>query len=1140
MSYIDIRPPVGYVLGFQDTVDFNKAKYCFKYEYGDNGKRCLLAGEDKQVFLTWMSGLPEDQKRFYELIRETDKVAEFYDIDLQVNNKTLEYMNETSVEIVKNLLHWRNEAANGYNATISQKDIIVLSAHTSTKLSLHIISKRTYFENNQLHGLFAKDLYALLDNVACGFNIDTSVYSKNRCFRMFRSHKYKKTNPLVLFEPSRYNYATMNDTLVVVDDPGHREMIVKYDANDIIVHQNHDPGEVLSGSLEDKLKAFLRLHPYLELSDKNRLNRVEHTTRPCLTDPTDAHSTENMFWHIHNNSMYVSCFCMKGKPICLGQREGITKIDIAPEPFYNATHTSDDFKDYSELGSFTTLMDKRRTGKGKTTCAMKYASQMDRVLLVHHRLTLDDDYINKYPEFVSYQQNTTGRKQTVCYNSLHKIDITKYDLIVIDEIRSILKQSEMKNMLLATHSLFNILENTRIPLIMLDANMTSKDFDFIMSFRKDASPLVIHDPYNVTDKEVFVYIGTQSSDNVNMLTKIRQQIERDEKVIIIYNRSIESINAFLAPFSETHRVLHINRLTRSSVSMRSETWFDEYDIIAYSPTISEGVSINDPRFSTVKAYGLFVSTSSPAESVSQMVARFRAVKTFEIHVDVQMKKAGTPVFRTLNDVYEHVKTNVDFLNCNVERRDGELRIIQDEFFQLYSKNALESSLDYHNYSQTVIQKLINNGYQVYYASFDVPTLEDMDYVDVDLPRQQTEENDRICKGIVEAQLLTAQEVDEIKDNIQSEADSFKVIKFNLLSTLNLAPDALTIKIVDAYRKNYETQRLIRNLRHCFVFTRGFVGGVERIPMDQILNTNLATSVSIIENRKTFGEQKQPVVKFTLARSLWLNKTAKDLGFQSLLALDPISKDVFYKALDAIVAKHAPHTASFRKLCTLFGKSFSSRTKVNRKYILGLFKTTIGVVFKEKNDQVRQFIGVPVMFCDPKQQVPSLLSSSILPDETVRQYAHMFHKRCPLCNDIVPDIEEHMVKVNHEVNHEVNHQALAIEPRNEEPEDVRTEGEPEEPKEVRNEPRTEEARNVRNEPRNEEPRSDEPEVQPRIVEEDDLYDENEYHRSEDRSDNGRDDDIDDIYDEDEMDAYGEAYGDAYGDAYGGDGFDDGYE
>lgn len=1019
MSFIDIEAPVGFECGFQSNLDFMNKKYCFKYEYADNGKRCMIVGDDKRVFLEWFRQLPEHQRKMYELIRYDDIVAEYYDIDLKIDENTNpEMVEDMSNEIIYTLLETRNEIS---QQTISKKDIIVLSAHTPTKLSLHIVSKKTYFMNNRLHRIFALDVYNKLLEEEPSFNIDTSVYSNNRCFRMYLNHKYEKDNTLVLFNPDMYSYATFEETWVVLTHQNldSRIEIQKYTEDDLTILQYHDNNEELTEDLDKLLRDFIEKYPYFQVeTDRsrrvNRINRIDNATRPCLTDPSDSHSMENMYWYIHNHSLYVGCFCKKGKHICLGMRSGIHKIELEPQTFKYATHSSDDFKDYSDFKrDISTIYDKRRTGKGKTTCAMKYSENFEKVLLVHHRLSLDDDYIQKYPNFTSYQSNVNSDKQTVCFNSLNRIDITKYDLIIIDEIRSILKQTEMKDMVYSTHTLFNIMENLSIPLIMLDANMTNDDIDFISKHRIDTDRIVIHDTNVATTKNVFI-IGR---DEMEVLAKIDKKIRKGEKVVIAYNKSIEKMNGLLAQYEEEYRILHINKLTRKSVDMDSDTWYDKFDIIAYSPTISEGVSVNDVRFKTVNAYGLFTSTSCPAESVSQMIARFRAVDNFTIHLCTKHTKS-IPLFYKKADVLKYVNNNINKLysisqsHCNLKREGSNIVIIEDEFCELFCKNLLENSLDYHNYQDTLIQKLVNNGYNIYVDLNDELSVEETTLMEEHVNELKNVERARMNKLILESPTLSHDEYTRLKDiGVSCEEDECKIEKYNILCSINMSSDFLDTNIVNTYRKP-DIRYKIRNIKYCFGFIRNDIGEIERIPTRVLIKENASTIMHDFDKRTTFLDQKKCITQFSPTKLEWLDSRVSELGFSYLLSPESIDLDIFQTNMKRIINYYSDtrNYTDYANSELLFGRYFSrpKQVKLTEKFItdklLNMFAFRFGK--DKKNNKVYQQIGMSVRLYDPTRETPNILGGIILPDEITSQYSNMFMRGnnsnyCEVCDKTLP-------------------------------------------------------------------------------------------------------------------------------------------
>jgi len=973
----------------------------------------MIIGEDLNIFMEWFRSLPESKRKLYELIRETDRVAEYYDIDLKITGEM--DVTNTSIEIINDVLNARNEVS---KRKISNKDIIVLSAHTPDKLSLHIISKKTYFKNSKIQRLFAIDVYNELDRkLGTIANIDTSVYSKNRCFRMYLNHKYNKNNTLVLFHPERYSYASFMETMVVLtyQDISGREENTTYTDDDIVIKSYHDDNEKMTSEFEILLTDFIKKHPYLQAhSDQtkifNRIDRIDHTTRPCLTNPSDNHSVENMYWYITNNRLFVGCFCRKGAHICLGMRQGVHKINIEPEAFRYATCSSDDFKTYEDISpdGFKTLYDKRRTGKGKTTSAMRHALNFKKVLLIHHRLSLDDDYILKYPEFMSYHQGIDSDKQTVCFNSLHRINIKNYDLIIIDEIRSILKQTEMKDMMYSTHALFSILEDMTVAVIMLDANMTETDVDYLSTYRKDKKAIIIHDTDVQTDKDVFILDDENKED---LMYKMNCNIEKKNKVVVVYNVSIETMNSILSKYTDDYRVLHVNKLTRKSIDMDTDKWYDSFDIIAYSPTISEGVSINDPRFRNVQAYGFFTSTSCPAESVSQMIARFRAIQTFSIHVDTKRVK-NIPVFYSKQDVLRYVNNNVDKLNtlsnshCNVRRERSRLVIIEDEFCDLFCKNMLEQSKDYHNYKSTLIQKLINNGYNVYEDLNKILSEEGTTAVKNELAELKSVEKQRVSQAVLDSEYMSTEQYKQLKDGgVSSETDENKVMKYMILHSVSINDEYLTLDIVSEFREGVK-MNVARNIKRCFGFIRNDNGEIERIPTNVLLQEYAHTQLTDFDKKPTFLDQKSSVTNFSTSRVSWLNDRVVDLGFQYLFSPEFVRVEEYEKNMENVLNFYRNSYQEYSSTELLFGKFHTKERhkELDAKFITGKMMSMFlsGIYVDKESGRVYQQVKMNIRLHDLARQHPNLLGGMMLSDALIHEYDIMFMKGiygkyCGICD-----------------------------------------------------------------------------------------------------------------------------------------------
>lgn len=148
-------------------------------------------------FLDWTKNVPQDKWRFYEMLHGKRKFC--LDIDL---------IKHKNPELFDNIQQVIDGVLDGFvklipNLNIS-KDIMILSAHTETKKSLHIILQNYYCED-EFH---SKDIYCELRNYISHVIyqvIDKSIYSKNRLFRTLFSEKLNANNFLKLESNFVYN-----------------------------------------------------------------------------------------------------------------------------------------------------------------------------------------------------------------------------------------------------------------------------------------------------------------------------------------------------------------------------------------------------------------------------------------------------------------------------------------------------------------------------------------------------------------------------------------------------------------------------------------------------------------------------------------------------------------------------------------------------------------------------------------------------------------------------------------------------------------------------------------------------------------------------------------------------------------------
>jgi hypothetical protein len=997
-----VCPPVpqGIQIGYQGDLDFEEANYCFKYEYNLTGGRYTITTNDRQEFLDWMNQFHEKDRCFYEMLREDDPVAEYYDIDFKIDQWTPEQVREKSLEIIQVLMEARMWAG---LPGVGDHDWVVLEAHTSTKLSLHLISRKTFFDQNYIQRVWAELVSEQIVNEEVDFNIDTSVYSRNQCFRMYKSHKFGKSNTLKVFEPTRFSEVTcMKDTLVADPCPVGR-MEVKlpegYEPRRPTHTYNNqltiDTG--LSDTLQGHLIQFLEDHPYLETRSGNRIDRTDGITRKCI-GCDDTHSKENMFWYVKQHALYVTCFCSNSRPVLIGREKGIFHLDITPTTFIHRTHYTEEIDSFEPFRGMKTIIDCSRTGGGKTTRAMKFASTFSSVLVIHHRQSLDEDYIRKYPEYVSYQDGVGNSYQTVCFNSLHRIDPQKYDLIIFDETRSIMRQTGMKNTEFSLAKLLAIIKDLNRPVIFLDANLTNEDIEWIQE-KRPCEKVVIRNRGLYNQKNVYFVDNDEF-----LLNRVFECLKAGEKVLVPYNYKVSNMEGILAPLESEYKILHINRYSRKSLDLSDPTYLEQFDLIAYSPTISEGVSFENQCFENWNLCGFFVSSSSPAESVSQMLARFRKVK--ELYIYVSIMPASGPLFSSPQAVLDHYQGRVNEMrkysqgHLNIRLNGYELEVIQDDFLELFLKNTYENSQGDHHYMDTLKQKLRNNGYELYSYQAECE-LDASEKIQAYKREAKEKQRNYEIDCIMQARDITRDERERLRDlGVESNVHRYETIRYDLLSTINVHPSHLTPEMVDTFHSTNKLQVMSR-LQRCFSI-RCMGDTVERVPMRDVVNQYVFPHVRAIQEGDSFLTQRPHIHANFGLQAGTLNTLVQEFGFDQLGSPGSVSKERFDRNVERVFLRYSTSFKEWRALRRVFndGTLQTQWREMTLKYFFQKFKSFIGIEFEVEEGRVYQRCVLPIKFYCHERDQPSLIGQIVEDEEFIDSYDSVFAEKvyhCPVCD-----------------------------------------------------------------------------------------------------------------------------------------------
>jgi hypothetical protein len=198
--------------------------FAFEQESFHGGRKYLVCAYND--FWRHYKRLPENERHFYELIREGTPCCLYFDLEYKKElNKDL-----VTEELVDTLIQYLTSAIkDSFQIDVSRESIVDLDSSSSDKFSRHLIFKSVVFRNNIYCGNFVKymcgkisfecqtkrpeellpgleKLLIVNDKGNKAVFIDPAVYSRNRIFRVYKSSKLGKNTPLVVSQSNKFPY----------------------------------------------------------------------------------------------------------------------------------------------------------------------------------------------------------------------------------------------------------------------------------------------------------------------------------------------------------------------------------------------------------------------------------------------------------------------------------------------------------------------------------------------------------------------------------------------------------------------------------------------------------------------------------------------------------------------------------------------------------------------------------------------------------------------------------------------------------------------------------------------------------------------------------------------------------------------
>lgn len=549
---------------------------------------------------------------------------------------------------------------------------------------------------------------------------------------------------------------------------------------------------------------------------------------------------------------------------------------------------------------------------GKTQLIKRYIDTFNpkRILWLSYRKTLSNDILSNFEEkydFKDYQKREFDADRLIIQvESILKIsnpvvwcdeisEYPSYDLVIIDEIESILKQFSSPTFNGNSKECFNFIQNTIInstKLICMDGDISNRTYEFCSTFGQMVN---IENDIKI-NKRIF----NISFDREAFYTTIKKSLSEDKNIAIV-SMSATACQTFNDKIKIDFPKKIVKVYTGNSDDKKKEDFKDvvnvwkEANVLIYSPTVESGVNFDIKHFDSV--YGI-LSESTTSRQFLQMLARIRKLENNNIMIlnETFTTKASLNKFFTFEEVKQSVITleNIKLTSEDVciNGKMCKKNTILTAYDTNYIYNKLEELNNGKYYFLSMFEKLCKSkGHEVNYLS--------------DKPKKITKDANKITntqiinstEDISDDKFIDLLEKQK-KDNAE-EKEKYQIKKHTLKMALGL--DFLTEDVIKTFEKssikNFTSLIDENNIKNCddnqtkeFKDKAKLINGLLKdLGYSHIFDTTLVKNDVFVENmnkamknNKIFTDMKNTRVRFGLNKSIELVSNKQFLGFVNSL------------------------------------------------------------------------------------------------------------------------------------------------------------------------------------------------------------------------------------------------------------------
>ena len=849
------------------------------------GRKQFLVKSIKDIYIKTCEN---KDSHFYEFWQKDTPLKFALDIDLPKENLTYEKSQELLKKAITDVLYFAEQF---YEHIYNISDVIVLETipqeTSQKKYSYHVIFNNLMFASH----LVCKDFFRRMKKEVALEGCDESIYNLT-CLRIMGSSKIGENRVLVPMEYRIDGKTTsigkdldfFKKTLITYTDDINGDNFVdesfmetKYeelidDDKEILSDINNiDIEKILNGL---PMEVCDQYHPWIRVgmilcntSKKSGINLLDlfnkwssKSKKYKGIDDVHKHwktlesSKKNQKLSIgsliHDAKRYgIDGFFKNDKKsvdVVVGEYPK-KEIQLTPKKntiIMNQRYlTPELYKKFYDSGSTKLLAVQSEKGTGKTSNLIesyfKNGLIVDdmNILLISSRRTFGAKLLgdlNKYgfKLYSDFDDQYINHNRIICqFDSLLRLDRTKYHTIIIDECESLARYMTSQhftknNKASMVINMFESYLSSADNVYILDADLSDRCVNYyqkVMNLGDEEVSMVVNNFQLYTEYDV-KYMKFN-----DWLNQIINDIDLNKKIVIpmASNNKAKDLKCILEERYPNKKILFLNRdvndVEKINIVMNVDETWSRYDIVIYTPSVCMGVSFDKKDyFDSIYAYGC--EESLGAQEFCQMIHRVRhpqnkviflAFDKYEEFKEDNKITYGQTEELICNDYYlTHYNVHTNIVPHKIRKIDDYLKFIDqntnvieygedkqiekpveptsqrnervifypyknEPIYELYVRNTIETIENKNNFCWAVFGYLKHKGYKLSYLKLN-DTIE-FSKVLKEQKKQRTEnEKENYLDKIIDTPDIKDEEYKEIsskKDEVITDEERMKVKRY---------------------------------------------------------------------------------------------------------------------------------------------------------------------------------------------------------------------------------------------------------------------------------------------------------------------------------------------------------------------------